>query len=219
MVSRDLVPMRERIAGPRGTGKPLQLAVDSVPGTTEATLHTDLRLQRKFEAIKTANNVGNEFISENNVLLYAPVVAERTNTHQPQEQVSAKPETLHGLSADTRPEPEAAFHRPRLFARQAGVLVAAKVAGIMTVVNAVSGSPVISYAQRSSMWARHSAIRPRLNSVAMSRASLAPSGVLMLCDGISDLHEDVNPPRAGCDGKVSADLALEVRSASSCSST
>jgi hypothetical protein len=34
MVSRDLVPMRERIAGPRGTGKPLQIAVDGVPGTT-----------------------------------------------------------------------------------------------------------------------------------------------------------------------------------------
>ena len=30
MVSRDLVPMRERIAGARGTGKPLGLAVDSV---------------------------------------------------------------------------------------------------------------------------------------------------------------------------------------------
>ena len=36
-VSRDLVPMQERIAGPRRTGKPLQVAVDDVPGTTEAT--------------------------------------------------------------------------------------------------------------------------------------------------------------------------------------
>jgi hypothetical protein len=26
--------MRDRIAGPRATGKPLQIAVDSVPGTT-----------------------------------------------------------------------------------------------------------------------------------------------------------------------------------------
>jgi hypothetical protein len=34
MVSRDLVPMRERIAGPHGTGKPLQLAVDYAKGTT-----------------------------------------------------------------------------------------------------------------------------------------------------------------------------------------
>jgi hypothetical protein len=33
MVSRDLVPMRERIAGPRKTGKSLQIAVDSVPPT------------------------------------------------------------------------------------------------------------------------------------------------------------------------------------------
>ena len=39
MVSRDLVPMRERIAGPHGTGKPLQIAVDCVTGTTEATQH------------------------------------------------------------------------------------------------------------------------------------------------------------------------------------
>jgi hypothetical protein len=29
--------MRERIAGPRGTGKPLQIAVDSVPGLKDAT--------------------------------------------------------------------------------------------------------------------------------------------------------------------------------------
>jgi hypothetical protein len=36
MVSRDLVPMRDRIAGPRRTGKPLQIAVDVVTGTTEA---------------------------------------------------------------------------------------------------------------------------------------------------------------------------------------
>ena len=39
MVSRDLVPMRERIAGRRWTGKPLQIAVDDAPGTTEATQH------------------------------------------------------------------------------------------------------------------------------------------------------------------------------------
>ena len=32
MVSRDLVPMRERIAGPRGSGKPLQIAVDGRTG-------------------------------------------------------------------------------------------------------------------------------------------------------------------------------------------
>ena len=38
MVSRDLVPMRERIAGARGTGKPLGLAVDSVSGTTKQSL-------------------------------------------------------------------------------------------------------------------------------------------------------------------------------------
>jgi hypothetical protein len=31
--------MRERITGQRTTRKPLQLAVDSVPGTTEATRH------------------------------------------------------------------------------------------------------------------------------------------------------------------------------------
>ena len=30
MVSRDLVPMLQRIAGPRWTGKPLQIAVDDV---------------------------------------------------------------------------------------------------------------------------------------------------------------------------------------------
>ena len=42
MVSRDLVPMRERIAGPRGTGKPLQIAVDGVTGTTDADLCRDL---------------------------------------------------------------------------------------------------------------------------------------------------------------------------------
>ena len=35
MISRDLVPMARECAGPRGTGKPLQIAVDSVPGTTE----------------------------------------------------------------------------------------------------------------------------------------------------------------------------------------
>jgi hypothetical protein len=59
----------------------------------------------------------NEFPNENNVLLRATSVAERANTHQPQEQVSAKLETLHGLSADTRPElSEAAFRYPRLFA-------------------------------------------------------------------------------------------------------
>ena len=44
---RDLVPMRERIAGPNGTNKPLQIAVDSVTGTTERqctlTLPTALR--------------------------------------------------------------------------------------------------------------------------------------------------------------------------------
>jgi hypothetical protein len=37
MVSRDLVPIRERIAGPRAMGKPVQIAVDGVPGKTEAT--------------------------------------------------------------------------------------------------------------------------------------------------------------------------------------
>lgn len=37
MLSLDLVPMRGRIAARRGTGKPLQLAVDIVSGTTEAT--------------------------------------------------------------------------------------------------------------------------------------------------------------------------------------
>jgi hypothetical protein len=39
MVSRDLVPMARECAGPRKKGKPLQLAVDSVPGTTAATQH------------------------------------------------------------------------------------------------------------------------------------------------------------------------------------
>ena len=33
--SDNLVPVRERIAGPRGAGKPLQIAVDDAPGTTE----------------------------------------------------------------------------------------------------------------------------------------------------------------------------------------
>jgi hypothetical protein len=37
MVPRDFVPMRDRIAGPRATGKPLQVAVDDAPGTTAAT--------------------------------------------------------------------------------------------------------------------------------------------------------------------------------------
>ena len=37
IISRDLLPSRRRIAGSRGTGKPLQIAVDSVTGTTEAT--------------------------------------------------------------------------------------------------------------------------------------------------------------------------------------
>lgn len=37
MVSRDLVPIVERIAGQRGRGKPLQIALDDVTGTTEAT--------------------------------------------------------------------------------------------------------------------------------------------------------------------------------------
>jgi hypothetical protein len=36
MVSRDLVPMARGCAGPRGTGKPLQIAVDDVTGTTVA---------------------------------------------------------------------------------------------------------------------------------------------------------------------------------------
>jgi hypothetical protein len=31
--------MARECAGPRGTGKPLHLAVDDVPGTTEATQH------------------------------------------------------------------------------------------------------------------------------------------------------------------------------------
>jgi hypothetical protein len=35
-LSRDLVPIRERIAGLRETGKPLQIAVESAPGTIEA---------------------------------------------------------------------------------------------------------------------------------------------------------------------------------------
>jgi hypothetical protein len=30
--------MRERIAGPRGNGKPLQIAVDSLAGTTGTTM-------------------------------------------------------------------------------------------------------------------------------------------------------------------------------------
>jgi len=38
-------PCERKCAGPRGTGKPLQIAVDSVPGTTEATLHPGHRLQ------------------------------------------------------------------------------------------------------------------------------------------------------------------------------
>jgi hypothetical protein len=45
MVSRDFVPMRDRIAGPRATGKPLQIAVDSVTGTTEAARHPRHRHQ------------------------------------------------------------------------------------------------------------------------------------------------------------------------------
>ena len=35
--------MRQGCAGPRGTGKPLQIAVDSVPGTTEATQYPQHR--------------------------------------------------------------------------------------------------------------------------------------------------------------------------------
>ena len=35
-ISRDLVPRRQRIAGRRRTGKPLQIAVDSGPGTIES---------------------------------------------------------------------------------------------------------------------------------------------------------------------------------------
>ena len=38
MVSRDLVPMERGCARPRGTGKPLQIAVDDVPDTMEARL-------------------------------------------------------------------------------------------------------------------------------------------------------------------------------------
>jgi hypothetical protein len=39
MVSLDFVPMPEGCAGSRGTGKPLQIAVDGVLRTTEATQH------------------------------------------------------------------------------------------------------------------------------------------------------------------------------------
>ena len=37
MVSRDLVPIARGCAGARSTGKPLQIAVDDVAGTIEAT--------------------------------------------------------------------------------------------------------------------------------------------------------------------------------------
>src|ERR1700716_718454 len=40
MVSRDLLPMARGCARPRWTGKPLQIVVDGVPGTTGATRHT-----------------------------------------------------------------------------------------------------------------------------------------------------------------------------------
>ena len=81
----------ERIAGPRGTGKPLQIAGWRAGHTT----------------------VGGDNCTRLRWL-------NRDRTAPPPttpEQASAKPETLHGLSDDTRPEPETAFHRPRLFAR------------------------------------------------------------------------------------------------------
>ena len=67
MVSRDLVPMRERIAGPRGTGKPLQIAVDGVPGTTEAT-----ETIRPTPVSGATVGGDNEFPIENLVLLHPP---------------------------------------------------------------------------------------------------------------------------------------------------
>jgi hypothetical protein len=70
------------------------------------------------------------------VLLRAPAVAEKSDINRLQEQASAKPKTVHGLSADPRPDlPEAAVRHPRLFA-QARALVAAKVAG-ETIVRAI----------------------------------------------------------------------------------
>jgi hypothetical protein len=81
----------------------------------------------------------NEFTSEDNVLLRATSVAERANTNQQQEQASAKPETLHGLSADTGqnfPKPIFVIHAYSL--EQARALVAAKVARETIVVGPVS---------------------------------------------------------------------------------
>src|SRR6478735_5096901 len=42
-IPASFTPRRERIAGPRSRGKPLQIAVDSMPGTTEGP-ERDVRL-------------------------------------------------------------------------------------------------------------------------------------------------------------------------------
>ena len=59
MVSRDLVPMRERIAGARWTDKPLQIAVDGLPGTTGG----DTDLCRDLSVGHHASSFNYEFAS------------------------------------------------------------------------------------------------------------------------------------------------------------
>jgi hypothetical protein len=77
--------------------------------------------------------------SVNNVLLRATSVAERSNTNRPQEQASANPETLHGLSVDTRPEfPKPIFVIHAYSLEQARALVAERVTGAVIIVGPVS---------------------------------------------------------------------------------
>jgi hypothetical protein len=66
-------------------------------------------------------------------------VAEKSNTDQPQEQASAKPETLHGLSADPGqnfPKPLFVIYAYSIEAARA--LVAATIAGECIVVGPVT---------------------------------------------------------------------------------
>ena len=50
MVSRDLVPIARGCAGARSTGKPLQIAVDDVAGTIQAT-QTRAAISQEFRPI------------------------------------------------------------------------------------------------------------------------------------------------------------------------
>ena len=81
----------------------------------------------------------NEFSSENNVLLHAPVVAERSNTNRPQEQAMRNPQPFtvyQSIPGRNFPKPLFVIHAYSL--EQARALVAAKVAGETIVVGPVS---------------------------------------------------------------------------------